>query len=104
MSFPCTSCGSCCKRISKVVSFLNVSDKNDPMYFPHSWDKNGVCEHLDQNNKCKIYYKRPLICNIDRVCKHLNLNLKEFYDLNISACNKMMDEDGVPLHFRINVK
>ena len=80
---------------------LNINDKKDPMYFPYKWDKNGVCEHLVEDNKCKIYYKRPLICNIDRFSKYLNLNTKEFYDLNISACNKMMDEDNIPLQFRI---
>ena len=101
MIFPCTSCGCCCKRISKVVEGLNITDKNNPLYFPYKWDNNGVCEHLDNNNKCKIYYKRPLICNIDRFSKYLNLNTKEFYDLNISACNKMMDEDNIPLQFRI---
>jgi Fe-S-cluster containining protein len=101
-SFPCTGCGSCCKRIEKVVQMMNVKDKNDPLYFPYEWDQDGVCEHLDKNTyRCKIYYKRPLICNVDRIAKYLNLDKGKFYELNISACNKMMDEDGVPLHFRI---
>ena len=101
MRFPCTSCGCCCKRISKAVEFLNVQDKDNPLYFPYSWDKNGKCEHLTDTNMCKIYHKRPLMCDVERLTKYLNLNKIEFYNLNIDACNKMMDEDGIPLHFRI---
>lgn len=103
ISYPCTGCGCCCKRIDIAVKNVNISDREHPLYFPYNWDEDGTCENLTEDNKCKIYHKRPMLCDIDRICKYLKLNKKEFYKLNISACNKMMDEDGIPLQFRIEL-
>jgi len=100
-SFPCTGCGSCCRRIKHAVSHYNVKSKKDPMYFPYSWDENGVCENLTEDNKCKVYDNRPLICNIEKYGNYMKVNVDEYYQANIRACNYMMDLDNVPLEFRI---
>lgn len=99
--FPCTGCGACCRRINLAVSYHNVTDKTDPLYFPHRWDDTGRCEMLDSNNRCKVYLKRPLICDIKRYANYMEHDEKEFFDLNIWACNKLMDEDGLSLDLRI---
>jgi Fe-S-cluster containining protein len=83
------------------VSHYKAKSKKDPMYFPYTWDENGVCENLTEDNKCKVYDKRPLICNIERYGNHMKVNEQEFYQVNIRACNYMMDLDNVPLEFRI---
>jgi len=101
MKFPCSGCGCCCKRIKSVVELLNLKDKSTPLFFPYSWDSKGVCENLLPDNKCRVYENRPLICNIEKVTKYFGYNKSTFYNQNIAACNKMMEEDNVPLRFRI---
>jgi Fe-S-cluster containining protein len=100
-SFPCSGCGCCCRRINQAVSHFKAKSKKDPMYFPYTWDENGVCENLTEDNKCKVYDKRPLICNIESYGNHMKVNEQEFYQANIRACNYMMDLDNIPLEFRI---
>lgn len=102
--FPCTGCGCCCKRIKQAVSNNKGVKMYDPLYFPYTWDKNGVCENLTEDNKCKVYDNRPLICNVEKFGEHINADQKEFYKLNIRACNYMMEVDNVPLNFRIKEK
>jgi Fe-S-cluster containining protein len=99
--FPCSGCGACCRRVKQAVQHHNITDKNHPLYFPYRWDKSGACEHLGEDNKCKIYLKRPLLCNIDKYAEYIGADKKEFFALNIQACNQLMDSDGIPLHFRI---
>jgi len=102
--FPCSSCGSCCKRAG-VVAGLNINlDAENPLYFPYSCDETGRCEKLTDDNKCSVYDNRPLVCNVKELCLFLEQDPKEFYKFNASVCNTMMDEDNVPLEFRINVK
>lgn len=71
------------------------------MYFPYNWDENGVCENLTEDNKCKVYENRPLICNVDKFAEYNKLDKNEFYKVNIRACNYMMDLDDISLEFRI---
>jgi Fe-S-cluster containining protein len=102
MKFPCSGCGSCCKRIKSVVEFLNLKDISSPLFFPFQWNSDGICENLSKDNKCKVYENRPLICNVEKLTEFLGYDKRKFYSQNVAACNKMMDEDNVPLHFRIN--
>lgn len=102
MKFPCSGCGCCCKRIKSVVEVLKLKDINSPLYFAYGWNSKGVCNNLDKQNKCKIYENRPLICNIEKLTEFLGYDKLSFYQENISACNKMMDEDNIPLQFRIS--
>ena len=102
--FPCSGCGACCHRINKAIDSLGEEafNKNSELYFPYNWDNNGRCEMLTDDNKCSVYKDRPLICNIDKFLLLIDIPKKQFYDINISACNAMMDEDNIPLTFRIN--
>lgn len=101
MSYPCTKCGCCCKRIDKAVDNSGVIDESSEFYFPYKWDETGKCEKLMPDNTCSVYDSRPLICNIDRLINVLNIPINEFYAMNIVACNQMMDEDGIPTILRI---
>ncbi len=103
IKFPCSGCGSCCRRVGKAFKALGLTrnKKDDIKYFPYKWDKNGVCEMLTENNKCSVYDNRPTICNIDKMAKTINANIPIYYEMNIQACNKMMDDDGVGLEYSI---
>lgn len=108
MTFPCTSCGCCCKRINQVTKIFEDFPKGHPLYFPHSWDESGKCEHLQDDNRCGIYQERPLICRVDDLAdiyekQDPELGRKGFIKANIKACNQMMDEDGIGEEFRIKL-
>lgn len=106
--YPCSSCGSCCKRINKVVenipkfSELYNIEIND-LQFPYQYDINGKCEMLDSDNKCKVYENRPNICNIEYMRERMNFEKEEFYKINIKICNQLMDEDKVDKSYRIMI-
>ena len=93
-NFPCSGCGCCCKRVG-LIPIIPGFD------FPYKSDSTGKCEMLDDNNKCTIYETRPLICRIDSSAKYFDMSKKQYRKLNIVHCNMMMDEDNVPLKFRI---
>jgi Fe-S-cluster containining protein len=103
--FPCTGCGACCKRISKLKNFLVTDDTEDLMYFPYQWDENGICENLNQeDNTCNIYESRPTICNVEKIFELSKGGPKEkqkFYKINAEQCNRMIEEDGLDEKFKI---
>lgn len=81
MSFPCISCGLCC-RFSKCVLDLQFLQ-----------NEKQLCRNFDeQTNKCKIYKSRPLICNIDEMYKQKychQMSKKEFYLANLNVCYEL---------------
>jgi Fe-S-cluster containining protein len=95
MIFPCTGCGCCCKRIGMVKPFLTLEE------FPYNTNNDGVCEMLI-DDKCSVYNERPDICRIDKMATKSNIDTAEYYKLAIHVCNNFMDEDNIPLNFRIN--
>lgn len=103
MSFPCTSCGACCRRIKVAVEAVGNPPAGELLHFPHTWDESGRCEHLQADHRCAIYSDRPLICRVDDLADLLDPELPRevFIRENIKACNIMMDEDGVSDGFRI---
>jgi Fe-S-cluster containining protein len=102
MSYPCTGCGGCCQRVDKIS--LKGLGEDHPLFFPYKWDEKGVCEKLTKENKCSVYESRPLVCNIDKLADQIGLDKDTFYRENILACNKIMEEDGKPMEFRISLK
>jgi Fe-S-cluster containining protein len=94
-TFPCSMCGACCRRIKWVVESMEHFD------FPYKWNEKGVCEKLSTENKCMVYDNRPLICNIEAMQPFFDIPEQDFYNINIDACNGIMDEDGLPEEYRI---
>jgi uncharacterized protein len=88
--YPCIKCGLCCKRVDKAVENAKVIG----LSFPYNWDETGRCEMLGEDNLCKVYYDRPLMCNIDRLVQEFDVDKKLFYNINISSCNKLLLEDN----------
>lgn len=102
MSFPCTGCGACCRRVGKIMDTIaEASDQNSQLYFPYKWDETGKCEMLLPDNSCSVYENRPLICNVDKLHSLFAIPKAEYYALTIGLCNQMMDDDGLPERFRI---
>lgn len=105
MMFPCTKCGCCCKRIDIAVNNMNHLTDVYPAIskFPYKWDETGRCEQLGEDNKCKVYENRPLLCRIDEVGELMNYEQGEWYKMNAEACNHMMKEDKVDKSLRVNL-
>jgi Fe-S-cluster containining protein len=93
--FPCTNCGCCCKRVGIIKAFLTDDE------FPFDVDENGSCKML-VNNMCSVYDNRPDICKVEEMSKKNNIPKEIYYKMAIDVCNRMMDEDNIPLKFRID--
>ncbi len=80
-SFPCNSCGECCRNIAHIPELKDF----------HSGD--GICKFL-KNNRCEIYENRPDICKVDTMFEktyHKFYTKEQFYNLNIEACFQLQE-------------
>ena len=81
LSFPCTSCGLCCKNLgnNSEASKLNRGD--------------GTCRYFDDGtNLCMIYEHRPIVCRVeDYYSKYLSETYKwdDFVALNLKVCDTL---------------
>ena len=98
MSFPCTGCGACCRHIDNAKDVINTSPE---LAFPYSWDESGRCEMLGDDDKCKVYETRPLMCNVDKLMKVYNISKKKFYAINIEGCHRLMKQEGIFKEYQI---
>jgi Fe-S-cluster containining protein len=70
--FPCNGCGGCCRKIASAVAFAKQSGFPDEVCnFPYKWNQQGVCEMLAPGNRCKVYERRPLLCNVEEMYPHI---------------------------------
>ncbi|MFP6166257.1 YkgJ family cysteine cluster protein [Helicobacter pylori] len=103
--FPCTSCGLCCKNITRIIELIGFDAGN------------GVCKFLDsETNLCKIYESHPLICRVDEshplICRvdeahkklYPHIPLKEFYAKNAEICNALQEANHMDKSFRVILK
>jgi len=103
MSFGCTGCGSCCKRVGDNLA---AHQKNG---FPYGVKEDGrTCEKLGEDNKCMVYENRPDMCNVETMFYKLHSrsgkSKKTVFLEEAKICNKFMDEDGVDESLRVNLK
>ncbi|MGL6098979.1 MAG: YkgJ family cysteine cluster protein [Fusobacteriaceae bacterium] len=79
--FFCDKCGICCKNLQANSIYINLHNGN------------GVCKYLDlKTNLCKIYEKRPLLCNLKESYEKYFSNVyseEYFFELNLDACKKL---------------
>lgn len=91
--FPCTGCGSCCKRAFVLRDWfaeLGIEINAD-----------GSCEHLTADNRCRIYENRPTFCRVG-YAKPADMPLEEYWVATARVCNAWMDQDRVPIELRID--
>jgi hypothetical protein len=100
--FYCSCCGQCCRKIKTAVdNFKKLCEIYPDLYeeFPYSWSSSGVCNMLDDNNRCKCYENRPLICDSGRMLKKLqehglDINREDFITISLSSCKYLQ---GYPI-------
>jgi uncharacterized protein len=104
MKFNCSGCGSCCKRVGMSLEMLKKMD------FPYEVKEDGMtCEKFDElTKKCTVYNNRPVVCNIDKmfyiVHSKSGKTKKETFLNEAKICNSWMDEDGVDVTKRVDLK
>ena len=80
-SFPCNSCGKCCRRVNLSDS-TNYLDRGD-----------GVCRNFNEvSNLCNIYNDRPLICRVEDYYKTYlsdQIGWDDFVKINLDICEKL---------------
>lgn len=101
MSFGCTGCGACCKRIGQF------KEKFEELNFPYDADEKGWCTMLDPvTNKCKVYDNRPDICSVEKTYHMLfeksGINKKDYYNANAKICNRYIEEDQLDKKYLVN--
>lgn len=86
MKFPCIECGLCCRLSGKVPQLAGWKDSS------------GRCRYFDEmTNHCRIYSRRPDICNVSAMYKLYFQNTmteKEFYRKNLEVCLRLNQEAG----------
>ena len=92
MTFPCTRCGACCRRVglSPVTRDLAGPD--------------GACRHLSPDSTCSIYETRPDVCRIDLMIERWGFDRRLAYEATAILCNTWMREDGsgTPVELTVN--
>ena len=82
MGFLCSSCGACCLAAG---SNNLMPDRGD-----------GACIHLNKNNKCNIYEKRPDICRVK--------GSKKDWIKSTKICHILIDSYGLDEKYKIDLK
>lgn len=106
LDFPCTSCGCCCSHVNLAIQ--NAAKSNHPVWqesaksFPYNYDETGKCEKL-VDNKCSVYEDRPLLCNINKLGKLLELDLKLWHYMIAKSCNELIDQDKISETYKIHI-
>ena len=92
LKFPCLACGLCCRRAGTVP------------YLADQAAEDGVCSHLDrQTQRCTIYTRRPLICNIAAMydaCFKEHISEREYIRENLRICRDLIAQSGTPEQLR----
>ena len=110
-NYPCKQCGGCCKSFAIVQEEdLIEADKLFQKLYPgniHFYEMDrgdGICKFLDlETNKCKIYDKRPAICDVTKVYEIFiqetksEISLEDFIEVAVKIrCDKVAKE-GITL-------
>ena len=91
-AFPCSQCGLCCQRVgrSHLTDFLDRGD--------------GVCSHFDAGSRlCTVYAIRPTVCRVEASHTVIapNLGWIDYCKVNAEICNRLQEEVGMSLNFRV---
>ena len=89
-SFPCTSCGECCKRVGSLLQSKQQQDVFTRFVinkFPYKANEKGWCEKLNEDNTCSVYDDRPLLCNIKAMAAARGVPWEYSYLLTAKICN-----------------
>ena len=105
MSFPCTSCGACCRLVGLAIANPD-REGLDPVTvealdaFPYQARADGSCEKLD-GTRCTVYEDRPLLCRVDAMLARRGTPTAEGYQASAEACHALQDALGLGEAFRV---
>ena len=109
--FPCTKCGECCRQIANLTNPSNPNFKSFPTaiqdlisIFPYESKPDGSCSMLDDNGLCSVYDSRPIICNIKLAAQLFNLPILEYYRMNATYCNYLIDKAGLSHDYYVKIE
>ena len=116
-SFPCTSCGLCCKMVGKWIAgakkmreegnIPEISPLNEVADFPFAITENGACSQLDENNQCKVYEDRPTICGIESTWLKYHSegekSLSDYFFEAADVCNRMIIETKTDTKYLVRI-
>lgn len=94
MSFPCTRCGLCCKNIGGIRELTQYDSGA------------GICKHFQPELGCLIYESRPLVCRIEEgydLYARDSVTKVEYIKLNAEVCNRLQEEAGMAIEFRVRI-
>lgn len=116
ITFPCSSCGACCRRIGQIISSARAGEPETThpylsafLSFPYQIEQDGRCSMLNADNKCSVYHERPAICNIKDVWYQFfkdsgrYMNVNAFYIHNVKVCNELMIVDNMDAKYFIDI-
>lgn len=104
MSFPCTACGACCRRVGAVLEArhpVNGALAEAVAQFPYQARPDGSCDQLTDAGRCAVYGDRPMLCRVDVMQAKSGLPAPLYHAVSAAACNAMQDADGLPSSFRV---
>ena len=106
--FPCTQCGLCCTKVNLGKWF--EPDVTDNLFikfiiskFPYKLTEEGTCEKL-VDGLCSVYEDRPLLCNIPLGAKALGVDEREWFELNMQNCNKLIRDAGLDSAYLVSLE
>lgn len=83
MTFPCSQCGACCRRLRLSALYAGL-DRGD-----------GVCRYL-HDNLCSIYEERPLLCRIEEGYEAFYRDIMDhdtYWQITLSYCAQFQNEE-----------
>ena len=79
--YDCKRCGACCRHVD-LIDEMKSFNRGD-----------GVCKNLTEDNLCKIYSERPLLCNGEYVYEKFfsNMAVEDFHKVISKLCDKFRE-------------
>jgi Fe-S-cluster containining protein len=105
--FKCSACGLCCKDLKNMLSLQLTLDepyRSLIAEFPYDYKEDGSCAMLE-NDKCKCYADRPLLCRVEDIWKTYfnHKSKKAYFKETHTMCNKLILSAGLNEKFLIKI-
>ena len=104
-SFPCTSCGQCCRNVHYLLDMPDDGSVYSELIrrFPYNTNEDGSCEMLTDDGLCSVYENRPLLCNLKLAALLVGYTNDDWMKLQATECNSMIKEAGLDEKYKVMV-
>jgi Fe-S-cluster containining protein len=94
MDFQCSKCGACCRLAGELGLMPQRED--------------GACINLAEDNTCKIYETRPLVCRAGEMAeinrKPLGMTKLAYFKMSSTLCNRLIKDYGMDDKYLIDIE